>query len=122
RLGAGRYLVAEADESDASFLLLHPLIAVLTNVDADHMDTYDGDFSVLKATFIEFFRRLPFYGVACVCLDDPEAASLIPEIHARVITYGMHPDADVRGYDVEHVGGRERFRVALAGVPCAGDF
>ncbi|MBK6660829.1 MAG: UDP-N-acetylmuramate--L-alanine ligase [Proteobacteria bacterium] len=115
RLGAGRYLVAEADESDASFLLLHPLVAVLTNVDADHMATYHGDFAVLKATFVEFFRRLPFYGVACVCLDDAQAASLIPEIRARVITYGVHEDADVRGYDLRHVDGREHFRVALKG-------
>ncbi len=113
RLGAGRYLVAEADESDASFLLLHPLVAVLTNVDADHMETYHGDFAVLKATFVEFFRRLPFYGVACVCLDDAQAASLIPEIRARVITYGVHEDADVRGYDLRHVEGQEHFRVAL---------
>jgi UDP-N-acetylmuramate--alanine ligase len=113
RLGAGRYLVAEADESDASFLLLHPLIAVLTNVDADHMATYQGDFAVLKANFVEFFRRLPFYGVAVVCLDDVHAASLIPEIRARVITYGLHPQADIRGHTLEHVGGRERFRVHL---------
>ncbi len=115
RLGAGRYLVAEADESDASFLLLHPLVAVLTNVDADHMATYHGDFAVLKATFVEFFRRLPFYGVACVCLDDAQAASLIPEIRARVITYGVHQDADVRGYDLRHLAGREHFHVALKG-------
>ena len=113
RLGAGRYLVAEADESDASFLLLHPLVAVLTNVDADHMATYHGDFALLKATFVEFFRRLPFYGVACVCLDDAEAASLIPDIRARVITYGIHADADVRGFDLRHSDGREHFRVAL---------
>ena len=115
QLGAGRYLVAEADESDASFLLLHPLVAVLTNVDADHMATYHGDFAVLKATFVEFFRRLPFYGVACVCLDDAQAASLIPEIRARVITYGVHQDADVCGYDLRHVAGREHFQVALKG-------
>lgn len=115
RLGAGRYLVAEADESDASFLLLHPLVAVLTNVDADHMATYHGDFAVLKAAFVEFFRRLPFYGVACVCLDDAQAASLIPEIRARVITYGVHQDADVRGYDLRHVNGREHFHIALKG-------
>ncbi len=117
RLGAGRYLVAEADESDASFLLLHPLVAVLTNVDADHMATYHGDFAILKATFVEFFRRLPFYGVACVCLDDAQAASLIPEIRARVITYGVHEDADVRGHDLRHVAGREHFRVTLKDEP-----
>ncbi|MGR8918250.1 MAG: UDP-N-acetylmuramate--L-alanine ligase [Gammaproteobacteria bacterium] len=111
RLGGGRYIVAEADESDASFLLLQPLIAVLTNIDADHMATYDDDFSVLKAAFVEFFRRLPFYGVACVCVDDENAASLVPEIRARVITYGVHREADVRGTDLRHVDGREHFRV-----------
>ncbi len=122
RLGAGRYLVAEADESDASFLLLNPLIAVLTNVDADHMETYDGDFSVLTAAFVDFFRRLPFYGVACVCLDDPRAASLIPDIRTRVLTYGMHADADVRGYDLRHVEGREHFRVSSELADCEGEF
>jgi len=118
RLGAGRYLVAEADESDASFLLLHPLIAVLTNVDADHMATYHGDFAVLKASFVEFFRRLPFYGVAVVCVDDEHAASLIPDIRARVITYGLADGADFHGHDLVHVDGRERFRVR---TPDGGD-
>lgn len=111
RLGSGRYLVAEADESDASFLLLQPLMAVLTNVDADHMDTYEGDFAVLSDAFVRFFRRLPFYGVACVCIDDAQAAALIPEIHARVITYGFDAGADVRGIDLHHEHGTERFRV-----------
>lgn len=115
RLGTGAYLVAEADESDASFLLLNPLMAVLTNVDADHMATYDGDFSVLKATFVEFFRRLPFYGVACVCTDDAQAASLIPEIRTRVITFGMHDGADVRGMNLRHIDGREHFHVSFSG-------
>jgi UDP-N-acetylmuramate--alanine ligase len=122
QLGAGKYIVVEADESDASFLLLQPLIAVLTNIDADHMDTYNGDFSVLTAAFVEFFRRLPFYGVACVCLDDPHAAALIPEIRARVITYGSHPDADVRGYELRHVDGREHFRLASTLGEFADDF
>ena len=122
RLGAGRYIVVEADESDASFLLLQPLMAVLTNVDADHMATYDGDFSVLKAAFVEFFRRLPFYGVACVCLDDEHAASLIDDIHARVITYGFAQESDVRGYDLRHVDGREHFRVACKFAPVDSEF
>ena len=113
RLGTGQYLVAEADESDRSFLLLNPLIAVLTNVDADHMGTYDGDFASLKATFVEFLRRLPFYGVACVCIDDVHAASLIPQIPARVITYGSRADADVRGSGLRHVDGREYFQVSV---------
>ena len=122
QLGTGPYLVAEADESDASFLLLNPLMAVLTNVDADHMATYDGDFSILKATFVEFFRRLPFYGVACVCIDDRQAASLIPEIRTRVITFGTRDDADVRGMGVRHVDGREHFRVSFSGEPDAEEF
>ncbi|MEX2482360.1 MAG: UDP-N-acetylmuramate--L-alanine ligase [Gammaproteobacteria bacterium] len=122
RLGSGRYIVVEADESDASFLLLQPLMAVLTNVDADHMATYDGDFAVLEATFVEFFRRLPFYGVACVCLDDERAAALIPEIPARVITYGFAADADVRGYGLEHIDGREHFRVSCRFAPADGEF
>lgn len=112
RLGGGKYLVAEADESDASFLLLQPLIGVLTNVDADHMETYSGDFAVLKSSFVEFFRRLPFYGVACVCLDDPHAADLIPDIRTRVITYGFDREADVRGYNLRHADGQEHFFVA----------
>ena len=113
RLGQGSYLVAEADESDASFLLLHPLMTVLTNIDADHMETYEGDFSVLRATFIEFLRRLPFYGVACVCVDDEHASSILDDIRARVITYGLSPVADVRGSDLRLVDGQEHFRVTL---------
>ena len=122
RLGTGPYLVAEADESDASFLLLNPLMAVLTNVDADHMETYNGDFSVLKATFVEFFRRLPFYGFACVSHDDEHAASLVPEIRTRVVTFGLNEGADVRGHDVRHVDGREHFRVSFDGHPEAEEF
>lgn len=116
RLGGGAYLVAEADESDGSFLRLNPLVAVLTNVDADHMETYEGDFETLKSAFVEFFRRLPFYGVACVCADDPHAASLVPEIHTRVITFGLDEGADVRGFDLRHEQGREHFRVEVHGV------
>ena len=122
RLGSGRYLVAEADESDASFLLLQPLMAVLTNVDADHMATYDGDFARLKDSFVDFFRRLPFYGVACICIDDEHAASLIPRIRARVITYGFDERADVRGYDLSHLDGREHFRVACRFAATDGEF
>lgn len=122
RLGTGDFLVAEADESDASFLLLNPLMAVLTNVDEDHMATYGGDFSALKATFLEFFRRLPFYGVACICIDDRQAASLAPEIRTRVITYGTHEDADVRGSKVRHVDGREHFRVSFLNQEVTEDF
>lgn len=110
KLGSGKYLVAEADESDASFLLLNPLIAVLTNIDADHMQTYDQDFGRLRASFRDFFRRLPFYGVAVICADDPHAASLIGDLHTRVITYGQDADADVRGHDVVLAGTQSRFR------------
>lgn len=112
RLGGGRYLVAEADESDASFLLLNPLIAVLTNIDADHMQTYDQDFEKLRASFREFLKRLPFYGVAVLCTDDPAAMSLAGALHTRVLTYGTAPDADVRGYDLRVDGQRTHFRVA----------
>lgn len=111
RLGTGHYLVAEADESDASFLLLNPLIAVLTNIDADHMDTYQQDFARLQASFRDFFRRLPFYGVAVICLDDPCAAALIPDLHTRVLTYGQQCEADVQGLDIQLNGTRSSFRV-----------
>jgi UDP-N-acetylmuramate--alanine ligase len=112
RLGAGDFLVAEADESDASFLLLNPLIAVLTNIDADHMETYGGDFGKLRTSFVEFFKRLPFYGVAVVCIDDPNAYSMLPELRTRVVTYGTHEQADVRGFDFQQHEGRSNYKVA----------
>ncbi len=111
RLGSGDFLVAEADESDASFLLLNPLIAVLTNIDADHMGTYDGDFGKLRATFVEFFKRLPFYGVAIVCIDDPVVYSILPELRTRVVTYGTHDQADVRGLEFHQNGRTSSFKV-----------
>ena len=111
RLGTGRYLVAEADESDASFLRLNPLIAVLTNVDADHMETYDGDFQQLRSSFVEFFQRLPFYGVAIVCADDEAARSLLPEMHRQVVTYGFAEDADIRAIEYEQHGPQSHLRV-----------
>uniref|UniRef100_A0A486XMH8 UDP-N-acetylmuramate--L-alanine ligase n=1 Tax=Rheinheimera sp. BAL341 TaxID=1708203 RepID=A0A486XMH8_9GAMM len=94
RLGAGRYLIAEADESDASFLHLQPLATVVTNIEADHMDTYQGDFEKLKATYLEFCHNLPFYGVAVVCIDDPVLRGLIEQIGRTVLTYGFSDDAD----------------------------
>jgi UDP-N-acetylmuramate--alanine ligase len=94
RLGAGRYLIAEADESDASFLHLQPLATVITNIEADHMDTYQGDFEKLKSTYLEFCHNLPFYGVAVVCIDDPVLRALIPQIGRTVLTYGFSEDAD----------------------------
>ncbi|MSR13108.1 MAG: UDP-N-acetylmuramate--L-alanine ligase [Gammaproteobacteria bacterium] len=111
KLGTGRYLVAEADESDASFLLLSPLIAVLTNIDADHMQTYDQDFEKLRGSFREFFKRLPFYGVAVVCADDDSAMSLLDHMHTRCITYGTGSNADIRAHDILIEGRRSHFRV-----------
>ena len=100
RLGAGEYLVAEADESDASFLRLKPEMAVVTNIDADHMQTYGGDFNKLKAAFVEFLQGLPFYGLAIYCRDDGELVSILPEVHKPVLGYGFSDAAEVRGVDV----------------------
>jgi UDP-N-acetylmuramate--alanine ligase len=100
KLGTSQYLVAEADESDASFLHLQPMVAVITNIDADHMDTYEGDFSRLKKTFMEFVSNLPFYGLLVVCGDDPVIQELLPDISRQVITYGFGEDNDYRAVDV----------------------
>ncbi len=100
RLGEGAYLVAEADESDASFLHLNPMIAAVTNVDADHLETYGGDFEKLKDTFVEFLHRLPFYGLAVLCMDDPVLRGLIPRVGRPVLTYGLSDQADVRAENV----------------------
>ncbi len=115
RLGAGQYLVAEADESDASFLHLQPMIAIVTNVDADHLGTHGGDFGKLKASFVEFLHNLPFYGLAIVCADDAEAAALIPQIARPYLTYGLGEPADVRAVNVERRGGQSRFDVLRPG-------
>lgn len=111
RLGASRYLVAEADESDASFLYLQPMVAIVTNIDADHMDTYQGDFSILRKTFIEFLHRLPFYGLAVLCLDDPVVAEILPEVSRPVLTYGFSDAADVKAVNVEQRGLKNYFTV-----------
>lgn len=111
RLGAGQFLIAEADESDASFLHLQPMVAVVTNIEADHMDTYEGDFSRLRQTFVEFLRNLPFYGLAVLCVDDPVVASLIPELSCTVVTYGFSEQADYRIRDCQGEGLRTRFVV-----------
>jgi UDP-N-acetylmuramate--alanine ligase len=116
RLGASRYLVAEADESDASFLYLQPLMAVVTNIDADHLETYGGDFERLTRTFVDFIHRLPFYGQAILCLDDPTIADLLPTITKPVTTYGFAAESDVRASNVESRGPRSHFRVAFAGA------
>lgn len=114
RLGAGPYLVAEADESDASFLHLSPVIAVVTNIDADHLETYGGDFQTLKAAFLEFVQRLPFYGLLVACIDDPTVRELLPRITRPVLTYGLSDDADVRATDIVPDGVGQYFRVCLA--------
>jgi UDP-N-acetylmuramate--alanine ligase len=113
RLGQGSYLVAEADESDASFLHLQPLIAVVTNIDADHLGTYGGDFARLSATFVEFLQHLPFYGLAVLCVDDAEIRRLLPEIGRPVITYGISEDADFRASDVRREGRVTHFQAWL---------
>ena len=112
RLGAGRYLVAEADESDASFMHLQPMIAVVTNIDADHLTTHGGDFGKLKTSFVEFLHNLPFYGLAVVCMDDPNVASLLPQIARPYLSYGFDAGADVRASNVVRDGVRSTFDVA----------
>ena len=112
RLGEGRYLVAEADESDASFLYLAPMMAVVTNIDADHMETYGGDFENLRQAFLEFLHHLPFYGLAVMCVDDAVVRELLPEISKPVLTYGFaSEDADVRGFALEQKGAHTHFKV-----------
>lgn len=111
RLGSGKYLVAEADESDASFLHLTPMLSVITNIDMDHMETYQGDFSKLIETYVEFINRLPFYGLAVVCLDDPNIKTLIPELSRKTLTYGFDEQADVRAVNVREEGLNSRFTV-----------
>jgi UDP-N-acetylmuramate--alanine ligase len=111
-LGKGEYIVVEADESDASFLNLLPVLSVVTNIDADHMDTYGHDFARLKQAFVEFLHRMPFYGSAILCGDDPGVRSIIPMVSRPVITYGFHEDAQVRAVDVQALpGGQMRFTV-----------
>jgi len=119
RLGAGEYLVAEADESDASFLHLQPMIAIVTNVDADHLGTHGGDFEKLKVSFVEFLHNLPFYGLAVVCADDREAAALIPRISRPYLTYGFAEGVDVRAVNVERRGGQSAFDVLRRGRDAA---
>ena len=115
RLGAGRYLVAEADESDASFMHLQAMIAIVTNVDADHLGTHGGDFSRLKTSFVEFLHNLPFYGLAILCVDDAEAASLVPLVARPYLTYGFDEPADVRAVNVTRRGGQSVFDVLRPG-------
>ncbi len=117
RLGAGRYLVAEADESDASFMHLQPMIAIVTNIDNDHLATHDGDFSRLKQSFVDFLHNLPFYGLAVLCADDAEVRSIVQAVARPVVTYGFSATADVRAVDVERGGLQSRFRVLRGTSP-----
>jgi UDP-N-acetylmuramate--alanine ligase len=114
RLGKGEFLVAEADESDASFLYLQPVVSVVTNIDADHMETYGQDFEKLKSTFVEFLGHLPFYGVAVVCKDDANVRSIMPAIARPMLTYGIASDADLRAENVRWDAGRMRFTAVAA--------
>ena len=115
RLGESRYLVAEADESDASFLHLQPMVAIVTNIDADHMETYEGDFNRLVQTFIEFLHNLPFYGLAVVCGDDEVVKDILPKISRSTYTYGFSEENDFYAYDVRQDLGKLRFKVARPG-------
>ena len=113
KLGDGQWLVAEADESDGSFLRLNPLISIVTNIDADHLENYGNDFERVKAAFAEFLQRLPFYGLAVLCIDDPEVAAIAADTPRHVMSYGFAEHADVRAEDVEQEGGRMHFTLRL---------
>ncbi|HOY23951.1 MAG TPA: UDP-N-acetylmuramate--L-alanine ligase [Cellvibrio sp.] len=115
QLGASRYLVAEADESDASFLHLQPMVAIVTNIDADHMETYGGDFSKLKKTFIEFLHNLPFYGLAVLCGDDPVIRDIMPDISRPILTYGLNEGNDFRAINVKQSQMHSEFDVIRPG-------
>jgi UDP-N-acetylmuramate--alanine ligase len=112
RLGGGKYFVAEADESDASFLHLHPVIAVLTNIDADHLKTYYGDFSCLRKSFVEFLHQLPFYGLAVLCIDDEGIRTIMPEVSRHMITYGVDYEADFKAQIIKQDCSRSWFMVS----------
>lgn len=115
KLGSGQYIVAEADESDASFLNLLPVIEVITNIDADHMETYDHDFAKLKQAFVDFTLRLPFYGVAMLCMDDPNIREIMPRITKTIVTYGFHEEAEVRAINASAANGKMHFTVVQKG-------
>lgn len=113
RLGQGEYLLAEADESDGSFLLLQPTIALITNIDRDHLESYEHSFENLKKAFIEFLHHLPFYGAAILCIDDPEVEALVPDVSRAVVTFGLSDSADIRATDIRQDGRNMSFRVQL---------
>ena len=114
-LGASRFIVAEADESDASFLYLEPMAAIVTNIDADHMDTYGGSFDVLKDTFVKFLQKMPFYGLAVVCGDDANIREIMPRIGRPLVTYGFNEDNDIRAVDIDQTGMQSSFTVLRKG-------
>jgi UDP-N-acetylmuramate--alanine ligase len=116
RLGSGRYLVAEADESDASFTHLQPLIAIVTNIDNDHLGTHDGDFERLKSSFVDFLHNLPFYGLAILCLDDATVVGVMARIGRPIMTYGLAANADVRAVNVRRNGLQTQFDVVRSGT------
>ena len=109
RLGSGDFIVAEADESDASFLFLNPVMSIVTNIDADHMETYGHDFERLKTAFVDFLQRLPFYGVAVVCADDANVRDILPRVTKQIVTYGIDAEANVRAENIEARDGRMHF-------------
>jgi UDP-N-acetylmuramate--alanine ligase len=111
KLGSGEFIVVEADESDASFLHLQPVVAVVTNIDADHMETYGHSIPRLRTAFTDFLRQLPFYGLAVLCADDANVSEIIPDVAKPIVTYGLRAGAQVRAVDLEHRAGRMRFRV-----------
>jgi UDP-N-acetylmuramate--alanine ligase len=115
KLGSGEFIVVEADESDASFLYLQPVLTVVTNIDADHMETYGHDFNRLKQTFVEFVQHLPFYGMAVLCMDDPHVREVMPDITKPITTYGLSENAQIRAIDIQQNGSQMRF-TAIVGV------
>jgi UDP-N-acetylmuramate--alanine ligase len=115
RLGQGAFIVVEADESDASFLHLQPVIAVVTNIDADHMDTYGHDFARLKQSFVQFLQNLPFYGSAILCAEDPNVREILPFVSKPVLTYGFGAESSLRAADLEHAAGAMRFTALREG-------
>ena len=117
RVGQGDYLLAEADESDGSFLLLQPIIALVTNIDRDHLESYGNSFENLKNAFVEFLHHLPFYGAAIMCIDDPEVEALIPQMSRAVVTFGLSESADIRATDIRQKGRDMYFKVQLPAVP-----
>jgi UDP-N-acetylmuramate--alanine ligase len=117
RLGAGRYLVAEADESDASFMHLQPMIAVVTNIDNDHLGTHQGDFARLKASFVDFLHNLPFYGLAVLCTDDEEVRGILAQVARPIVTYGFAEGADMRAVNVRAAGLKTHFSALRVGLP-----